>query len=86
MSNGYMKKSISWYALWKRIGKQPLHKTQNTKAQVLTNGELKECTLVFASNGSDFYLEPVGSVNEREDRHIVPVVCTCVDMDNSKLH
>ena len=23
MSNGYMKKSISWYQLWKRIEKQP---------------------------------------------------------------
>ena len=31
MSNEYMKKSISWYALWKRIGKQPMFKTQNTK-------------------------------------------------------
>ena len=31
MSNGYMKKSISWYTLWKRIGKQPMYK--NTKYQ-----------------------------------------------------
>ena len=23
-----MKKSISWYSLWKRIGKQPIHKNQ----------------------------------------------------------
>ena len=45
MSNGYKKKSISWYALWKRIGKQPMYKTQNTKVQVLINGELKECAL-----------------------------------------
>ena len=34
MSNGYMKKSISWYALWKRIGKQPMYKTQNTKSNI----------------------------------------------------
>ena len=54
-----MKKSISWYALWKRIGKQPMHKTQNTKVQVLIDGELKECALVFTNNGSDFHLEPV---------------------------
>lgn len=62
MSNGYMKKSISWYALWKRIGKQTMYKTQNTKVQVLINGELKECDLVFTNNGSDFHLEPVKTV------------------------
>lgn len=55
-----MKKSISWYQLWKKIGKQKMYKTQNTKVQVLINGKLKECTLVFLNNGSDFYLEPVG--------------------------
>ena len=60
MSNGYMKKSIRCYALWKRIGKQPMYKTQNIKVQVLINGELKECALVFTNNGSDFHLEPVG--------------------------
>ena len=57
-----MKKSISWYALWKRIGKQPMYKTQNTKVHVLIDGELKECALVFMNNGSDFHLEPVGKV------------------------
>ena len=62
MSNGYKKKSISWYQLYKRIGKQMLHKTRNTKVQVLIDGELKECTLVFTNNGSDFHLEPVGKV------------------------
>ena len=64
MSNGYMKKSISWYQLWKRIGKQTMHKTQNTKVQVLIDGELKECALVFTNNGSDFHLEPVGRYSE----------------------
>ena len=54
-----MKKSINWYQLWKRIGKQPMYKTQNTKVQVLINEELKECALVFTNNGSDFHLEPV---------------------------
>lgn len=50
-------KSISWYKLWERIGKQPLHKTKNTKVKVLINGKIKECTLVFTDNGSDFRLE-----------------------------
>ena len=49
-----MKKSISWYALHKRIGKQTIHKTRNTKVQVLINGELRECALVYTNNGSDF--------------------------------
>ena len=62
MSNGYMEKSISWYALWKRIGKQTMYKTQNTKVQVHIDGELNECALVFTNNGSDFHLEPVKTV------------------------
>ena len=57
-----MKKSISWYQLWERIGKQTMYKTQNTKVHVLIDGELKECALVFTNNGSDFYLEPVRKV------------------------
>ena len=69
MSNGYMKKSISWYALWKRIGKQPMCKTRNTKVQVLIDGELKECALVFTNSGSDFHLEPVRSVNDDRTRN-----------------
>ena len=66
MSNGYMNKSISWYALWKRIGKQPMYKTQNTKVKVIIDGELKECALVFTNNGSDFHLELVGKVQKYE--------------------
>lgn len=63
-----MKKSISWYSLWKRLGKQPLYKIRNTKVQVLINGELRECTLVFTNNGSDFHLEPVEGVNDDRSR------------------
>ena len=46
----------------KKIGKQPMYKTQNTKVHVLIDGELKECALVFTNNGSDFHLEPVKTV------------------------
>ena len=66
MSNRYKKKSISWYQLWKRIGNQAMHKTQNTKVQVLIDGELKECALVFTNNGSDFHLEPVRKIQKYE--------------------
>ena len=69
MSNGYKKKSISWYQLWKRIGKQTLHKTRNTKVHVLIDGELKECALVFTNNGSDFHLESVRRVNDDRTRN-----------------
>ena len=71
MGNGYKKKSISWYQFYQRIGKQTLHKTRNSKVQVLIDGELQECALVFTNNGSDFHLEPVGQVvtddNSRTD-------------------
>lgn len=68
LENKYKKKSISWYQLYKRIGKQTLHKTRNTKVQVLIDGEFKECALVFTNSGSDFYLEPVRSVNDDRTR------------------
>ena len=61
-----MNKSISWYQLYKRIGKQTLRQTRNIKVQVLIDGELKECALVFTNNGSDFHLEPVEKVHEYE--------------------
>ena len=69
MSNGYMKKSISWYQLYKRIGKQTLHKTRNTKVQVLIDGEFKECALIFTNNGNDFHLEPVEKVVAYEKKN-----------------
>lgn len=55
----HKRKPITWCQLYKRIGKQPIRKTQNARVQVLINGELKECALVFTNNGSDFHLEIV---------------------------
>ena len=52
-------KSITWAKLWRRIGKQPAYKTQNKKVEILINGELKECTLIFTDSGSNFHLEIV---------------------------
>ena len=54
-----MKKAISWYNLYEKIGKQTIHKTKNTKVQILIDGTLKECALVYADNGKDFQLEIV---------------------------
>ena len=64
-----MNKSISWYQLYKRIGKQTLRKTRNIKVQVLIDGELKECALVFTNNDSNFHLETVRSVNDDRTRN-----------------
>lgn len=50
-------KSISWYQLWERIGRQPLYKTKNTMVKVLTHGELKECASIFTDDSNNFYLE-----------------------------
>lgn len=54
-----MKKSISWYALVSRIGKQAIKVTKNKKVCVLVDGELKECRLVYSNNRADFHLEIV---------------------------
>ena len=53
------KKPMTWYQLYRRIGKQTIHKTRNTRVQVLIDGRLRECALVFTNNGSDFHLEIV---------------------------
>lgn len=50
---------ITWEKLWKRIGKQPIYKTQNRKVEVLINGELRGCALVFTESGANFHLEIV---------------------------
>ena len=52
-------KSITWAKLWRRIGKQPIRKTQNKKVEILIDGELKKCGLVFTDNGQNFHLEMV---------------------------
>lgn len=52
-------KSITWAKLWRRIGKQPIHNTQTKKVEILIDGELKECGLVFTDNGQNFHLEIV---------------------------
>lgn len=50
---------ITWEKLWKQIGKQPIYKTQNKNVEILINGELKECALVFTESGANFHLEIV---------------------------
>lgn len=52
-------KSITWAKLWRRIGRQPIDKIQNEEVEILIDGELRKCTLVFTDSGSNFHLEIV---------------------------
>lgn len=54
-----MKKAITWFALWKRLGKQPLSRTLNKKVTIRINDIDYECALVFEENGSKFHLEMI---------------------------
>ena len=48
---------MTWYQLWKRIGKQPLYLTKNKDVTIkLQDGEHK-CKIVYTYNGSDWHLE-----------------------------
>ena len=48
---------MTWFELWKRIGKQPLSLTQNKDVVIkLPSGEYK-CKLVYTNNGNNWHLE-----------------------------
>lgn len=59
-----MRKPISWLQLWTRIGRQNIGKTRDSKVQILIDGQLKDCTLVFTDMGQNFHLEIVGTENK----------------------
>lgn len=52
-------KPISWFALWKRLGKQPLSKTRGQYVKCNIEGQMWYCRLVYTNNGSDFCLVPI---------------------------
>lgn len=39
-----MKKAISWYNLYEKIGKQTIHKTKNTKVQIWSLHNNNSCS------------------------------------------
>ena len=48
---------MTWFQLWKRIGKQPLRVTQHKDVTIkLPDGEHK-CVIVYTNNGNDWHLE-----------------------------
>lgn len=61
-----MNKPISWFALWKRIGKQPLKLTRANYVKCNINGQMWYCQLVYTHSGSDFHLVPVRLVGHSE--------------------
>lgn len=59
-------KPISWFALWKRLGKQPLSKTRGEYVKCFIEGQMWHCKLVYTHNGSDFYLTPIRLVEKEQ--------------------
>lgn len=49
--------NMTWFQLFKRIGKQPLSATQHKDVTVKVNDELYTCKLVYTNNGNDWHLE-----------------------------
>lgn len=48
---------MTWLQLWKKIGKQPLKRTQNRKVTIYHNGMIYEAEMRYTNNGNYFYLE-----------------------------
>lgn len=61
-------KPISWFALWKRLGKQPLSKTRGEYVKCYIGRHMWYCQLVYTHNGSDFYLMPT-KLAEKEQKN-----------------
>lgn len=64
-----MKKSITWFKLWKRIGKQPLRDTRGRKVEFYMKGVKYEVALVFTHNGSKWHLEPTKVIEDNKLRN-----------------
>lgn len=48
---------MTWYQLWKRLGKQPLYNTQNKNIEIEdSKGNLHKGRLEYYDNGSHFKL------------------------------
>ena len=62
-------KPISWFALWKRLGKQPLSKTRGQYVKCCIVGQMWYCQLIYTHNGSDFYLVPIRLVETFKEQN-----------------
>ena len=62
-----MGKVLKWSTLYEKLGNQPFCETANTNVQVLIDGTLQDCELVFVENGHGFYLKPVSAKSRFTD-------------------
>ena len=50
---------MTWFQLWKRIGKQPLSITQHKDVTINILDTEYKCKIVYTDNGNNWYLEVV---------------------------
>lgn len=62
-----MKQPITWFKLWKKLGKQPLYKTQHNRVKIKIDGEFYECAIVYDHNGSYFHLETMENLQIKKN-------------------
>lgn len=72
-----MKQSITWYKLWKRLGKQPTYKTQHNKVKIKIGGSFYDCGIVYDDNGSGFHLEPIENIQIERGMRVGDIVAAC---------
>lgn len=48
---------MTWFQLWKRIGKQPLRLTKYKDVTLKLQDEEYKCKIVYTDNGNDWHLE-----------------------------
>lgn len=48
---------MTWYELFRKIGKQPLHLTRNKDVTIKIDGMEYKCKIVYTDNGNNWHLE-----------------------------
>ena len=47
---------MTWFQLWEKIGKQPLHITQHKDVTIMIDGMDYKCKIVYTDNGNSWHL------------------------------
>ena len=48
---------MTWFQLWKKIGKQPLRLTQHNPVIIKIQDKEYRCKIVYTENGNNWHLE-----------------------------
>jgi hypothetical protein len=56
-NNFYWRKYMTWFQLWKKIGKQPLRLTQHNPVTIKIQDKEYQCKIVYTENGKNWHLE-----------------------------